>query len=455
MFTSKILKLKIIGLFIACLLMATFTVHGQRNVIWTHGLQETNQAWQQYAAHWETMRPVINTVNQTYTTNTGMAAAATEIRQNLDNQLGSNNTNPNNIGIAHGSAGLALRQIDGTTSANNKRFGGFITLGTPHHGLHFADAKVNGELTAYTADATSKLKSSALAFYTPSVTTNGKTWNTNKFRDYANNFANQYLGTNQTATDLQTNSSFITNLPSRTANSKPMINVYGNELSKSQWRLMSSFETKPYTLGLNTVGVEDVLTAANKMENRYAVSIVLHSAITIVFATTTVATAIGLSTVAPGVGALVARIWLVLGVVSTIDMAIVTVEAIRAKNWFRDADTKWKKLTGAIRTQTSSYTYTGMSQYCLNQIAQNGWGWYYGSSQNQQNCWGSPVTYTFTQHINEVSDGLVPKSSTELPFAVSLQAQEANHFELYNHPSVGTRFDQIFAGQHGTFFFIP
>jgi hypothetical protein len=461
MLTSKILKLKIVGLSVACLLIMTFTAHGQRNVIWTHGLQETNQAWQQYASHWETMRPVINTVNETYTTNLGMAAAATEITQDLDNQLGSTNTNPNNIGIAHGSAGLAFRQIDGTTSANNKRFGGFITMGTPNHGMYFANAKANGDLAAYTADAADKLALTQLMMSTPTVTTNGKTWSSIDFQNYANNFANQYIGNNQTATDLRTNSSFLANLPSNFTTGKPTINIYGSELAKSQWRLMSSFETKPYSLGLNTTGVEDVLTAANKMENLYRNRIILFSALTVVAVVGTVMAAAAtvaafFSPVAP-LGAVAAGALLTGGGgLFTTAAAISLADVIKARNWFRDADTKWKRLTGAIRTQTSSYTYTGMSQYCLNQIAQNGWGWYYGNSQNQQTCWsGAPITYTFTQHINEVGDGLVPKSSTILPFAASLQAQGTNHFELYNHPSVEARFNEIFIGTHGVFFSIP
>lgn len=363
-----------------------------------------------------------------------------------------------------GTAGLALRHIDATTAANNKRFGGFITLGTPQDGLFLSDATINGDLTAYQADADQLDVTNYYNIpFSPTVTVNGKNWKIDYLGDYAKNFHEAYItspsNVNQTAIDIRTNSSFISNLPSSI--NKPMINIYGNELTKSQWRTMSSHENRPHTLNLDEQGVEDVLMAANQLDIAYRNRIILFSGVTLVCAVGTIVTAaatigaaIAVPPAAPGV--------VFAGLLVTTASTAVTVAAIgsishavRVRNWLRDSETKWKRLIGAIRTQTSTYTYTGMSQFCIDQIAQFGWGWYYGNSANQQLCYGNPTTVTFTQFINEQSDGVVPKSSTQLANATSLEAFGANHFELYNHPSVKDRFTQIFGGAYGNFFFIP
>lgn len=442
---SNISKYSILKAGFICLFsLLVVMIYGQRNVIWAHGLQETNQAWQLYATHFETIHTSINTVNESYTSNNGMVNAANEIKQDLDNQLGSGNTNINNIGIAHGTAGLAYRQIDGTTSTTNKRFGGFITMGTPHKGVYFADAQVNGDLAAYTIDANDKLKLNA------AYLKNGQIWTDTDLANYGQTFASQHLGTNPTSIDLLTNSSFLNNLSS--SFSKPVINIYGNENAKSQWRLFSSFEEKPYTLSLDAQGNNNILEAANDIEAKYKSTVTVASISLIMIAVTFSA---GIYYSVPlGTAAVIVSI--------TYGTTLATIysfklgKAIKGRNWFRDAEKKWKHLNGAIRTQTYTYTFNGIAQNCLNQINQYGWGWYYGNPQNQQGCY-TTTTVNGIQHINEKGDGLIPYSSTLLPpnpNIISLEVAGANHFELYNHASVRQRLNEIFIGQHGPFFLI-
>lgn len=447
---KSVLKIGLILLF--C--VNYFIVNGQRNLIYTHGLQETNQAWQVYTSHFESIHNSINTVNESYTTTNGLVSAANEIKQDLDNQLGTNNTNPNNIGIAHSTAGLAYRHIDGTTSSNNKRFGGFITVGTPYEGVYFADAQNNGDLAAYTTDANDKLELAT------SYIVNNQIWTDVGMANYGQSFASQYLGTtsSQTNVDLRTNSTFLNNLPATF--SRPVISINGSENAKAQWRLLSSFEQKPYLLALDNLGSEDVLTAANGIEQSYKGAIITSSvniaiAVTVLAAGVYVGVAVAAATGAINAFYLGTGIGLLGGgIIGGSDIRRLA-KAIKGRNWFRDAETKWKNLTGAIRTQTYSYSYFGMTQACLNNIAQFGWGWYYGSPANQANCWSNVTTVVGTQYINEASDGLIPKSSTLIPNSnnlTSLEALGANHFELYNHPSVKARFEEAYLGTHGTFF---
>ena len=434
------------------LIVINFTsLNAQRNIIWTHGLAETSAAWQRYVNDWnwggKYPTTAINNVNTFHHNNNGMVNTANDVKGVIDFELGINNTNPNNIGIAQGVAGLAYRHIDGTTSSNNKRFGGFITLGTSQNGVHFLDAIQDGDLLAYHNDANNKLTGIGNA---DNFSLNGKIWDLDDFRNAAENFALQHFSSNLTGsnfngttTDLTSSSNFISNLPSNY--SKPTISIYGNENADSKWRLLSSLDETPHSLGLNSVGGEDWLIAAKKMKRRYGRRVAAHVGIGILL--------VGVTAAATEVGGVVG---LAGGGYLIYEFSIQPIsQAIKARNWFNDVDTKWRKLTGAIRTQVNSYTYNGMTQACLNNIVQYGWGWYYGSPQNQANCWANITTVISTQYINEIDDGLIPKSLTEMPNATnvtSLEATGANHFELYNHPGVSLRFDQAFNGQHDPFF---
>lgn len=447
---SKFLKFKI---FIFLIFICSSNVNAQRNLVWAHGLKENTQAWQKYIDEWGwgTKYPSTptNHVNKAYNSSSGLVGAAAEVQLDLDTELGSNFNNPNNIAIGHSTGSLAFRHIDGTTNTNDKRFGGIISIGTSHHGLNFADAINNGDLQAFHSDALDKVKS---LYFSTTFTEFGKTWTHNDFRLAAKDFAWSYMSssttgsTNATTLDLETNSSFMSNLPS--SFSKPSISIYGNEQNKSFWRMLSSQDKKPYSLGLNSLGGEEWMRAAIRMENRYNNAIYSHIALL----------GVALATVVPAtIAALVPGNILGLAFAITNYAVIIytpihIANARKGRNWFRDVESKWRRLMGAVRTQTYTYTYSGMSQYCLAQIAQFGWGWYYGNSANQQLCYGNPITITGTQFVNESSDGLVPFSSTQLPFTTSLEATGANHFELYNHPGVSDAFNQIFTGQHGAFF---
>ncbi len=54
-----------------------------------------------------------------------------------------------------------------------------------------------------------------------------------------------------------------------------------------------------------------------------------------------------------------------------------------------------------------------------------------------------PATMSVVNYTNEADDDLTLVSITQLTFATSLAAEGANHSEIYNHPSVPSRFDEV------------
>jgi len=132
------------------------TVYAQqnRNVVWVHGLGDNLSAWQHYATVFTNERK-INSQRQSYTTSQGLSTAAAQLRNSVTT------TTPTNLGIGHSMGGVMIREVDRITAANDKRFGGFITVASPNYGAPVI-SNVNAAHAAV-ATATNRLLSGPIA----------------------------------------------------------------------------------------------------------------------------------------------------------------------------------------------------------------------------------------------------------------------------------------------------
>lgn len=139
---------RIVNITLALLLLTPLTSGAQgsnekanptyRNVFWVHGLQGDAGSLKTMSDYF-TARYKINSYHLSYTSNRGIVYAADQL-----NGLGFEEQE-DDIVIAHSMGGLVSRQHQKQASVS-KRFGGLITLGTPHKGAEFANSFDNGRL---------------------------------------------------------------------------------------------------------------------------------------------------------------------------------------------------------------------------------------------------------------------------------------------------------------------
>ena len=211
----------------------------ERNVIWVHGLDGSESSWAYYESIFSEERE-INSHRETYNTSVGIDHTANQVIGTIDNDLGAQATHPRNIAIGHSMGGLTIRDIDRLTG-NNKRFGGLITVASPHYGAPIANSILDGSLESAAENACEKISAGPIAEYITLP------WN------FAGNMNNDilcnYFIDNESVQDIQGNSSVNSDLRvgSSTINAinshnttTPTICIYAEEETPVHWRMFSS-----------------------------------------------------------------------------------------------------------------------------------------------------------------------------------------------------------------------
>ncbi|MDR0295681.1 MAG: alpha/beta hydrolase [Prevotellaceae bacterium] len=134
------------------------TVYAQqnRNVIWVHGLGDNSLAWKHYADIFAAERRIYSH-RESFKTSSGLDSAAIHLKAFVTS------TAPTNLGIGHSMGGLMIREVDRTTSANDKRFGGFITVASPNYGAPVSDNILKGAQDAMIETAVKRLAAGFIA----------------------------------------------------------------------------------------------------------------------------------------------------------------------------------------------------------------------------------------------------------------------------------------------------
>ncbi|MFA5649408.1 MAG: hypothetical protein WC951_14035 [Bacteroidales bacterium] len=111
-----------------------------RNVFWIHGMQGDAGSLKTMSDYFSA-RYKINSYHPSYLSNRGILYGADQL-----NGFGFEEQE-NDIVIAHSMGGLVSRQHQ-KQAVTSKRFGGLITLATPHKGAEFANSFDNGKIAA-------------------------------------------------------------------------------------------------------------------------------------------------------------------------------------------------------------------------------------------------------------------------------------------------------------------
>ncbi len=138
---KKILKTSLT--IITCFL--TLASFGQKQVHLLHGMGGAADSFGTLNEKLESC-PGLNTTYGTYTSNNGLEAYKADLIPVLE----SVNAGSEDIAICHSFGGLVARSLD---QDNANYFGGYITIGTSHHGAYLANAAENGHLQNFLENA--------------------------------------------------------------------------------------------------------------------------------------------------------------------------------------------------------------------------------------------------------------------------------------------------------------
>ncbi len=441
----------LITIFAATMFFHSYDMVGQvqdpRNVLWGHGLNRTSTAWDLYAAHFQNTR-VLASANTSYTTDNGMIPAKASYRHEYTQLLGVlESVEGRNIGIAQDIGGLVDRDLDQSLLPAEQLHGGYISIGTPHAGMEFANSYIQGKVQDFTNDACNKLTDGIAAFTTVNFSGAFSGFEPVDICNLAQSYADSHYN-NSTAQDIQEGSNYIGNLLAQNPTSTPKANISGSENSPVHWRFLSSITVKPFELQLDETE-ESLVEGINSLREDYRVRGKRRTnggiLWTFVIAPLAFTGAIG-STVngdpVPGfVGGIAA-------LVAGIDKFSDATKLKRAKRWIDDSESKWGELIGTSVFQTISYTTTEF--VCDELISEN----LSYTLLLDLDCWEEIVNNT-TVAVQLKNDGLLTEDATlfaQLPPGCNFVADEANHEQLVNHPNVKQHLNTILDGNCNLFF---
>jgi hypothetical protein len=113
----------------------------RRTVFWTHGIEGDVQSMKAlrdyFAANYK-----INSIHNSYPSNRGFSYAANQVAGWI---IGTQRTD--DIAVAHSMGGVVMRQF--YKDYPNRRFGGLITIDSPHLGAEFASSFDNGKIVQF------------------------------------------------------------------------------------------------------------------------------------------------------------------------------------------------------------------------------------------------------------------------------------------------------------------
>lgn len=416
-------------------LAITLSSKAQRNVVWVHGLGGTSASWEHYKALFDQERN-INSLKTSYNTSNGIDLAANEVVVSMNNFLGNDNKNAQNLGIGHSMGGVMIRDVDKMYSNNGKYFGGIITVATPNNGAPIANSLINGDVQSAAQDAANKLTDGPVSQILPlpwgilsNLTTDVLS---NKF--ITNDLVQSLWGSPTTNAELMVGSDKMNSINSYYS-TIPKIAVLAEETSPVHWRL---FSTQMY--GEDQTFVQTVNSARNVYNGFYVYNTSL-AIVSCIF------------------GFFSPAVWAV-----TAASTYRATQWVKGRNWIDDSENVWSSLIKTSRIEQQPYViedwvpcdpqYPLQSTSLLKNAPEDCYEWVWRTVYRDVS-------------VNYPSDGFLPIYSQELQGVTASSGNRyyivgANHVEvrdmsnstLNGAQNDGTKlkFNQIFDRYPGDFF---
>ncbi len=427
-----------------------------RNAVYFYGLGKTQNESKAYGDKFAAERKFISRTNlNNYVTRqtdpTGMQRVADDAYNGALTALGTQSTDPNNIAIGHDIGGLIARSIH---KNHPGMFGGFILTGTPNQDMVIVSNYINGRIQSEFTQTGLRFAGDVKAVFN----FDGNNFGELAIADIPLRWAQRQFGSNpanvfSSVSDVQNrNTSFMRGLAD--AAPIPKITIRGNENDPAVWRYFSSINgraigaaTEGSILGSDEDLVNLVNTTITKSKNDADIAALTGTL-------KVIGVVVGFFFNPFSLGAVIAGGSALLNPVADFR----TVNRLADKiGWLQDSRLIWNKLIGADREEIVTITNIGgMTAACTNGINANGWQWYWQtlSQEERTRCWINEVRQVRVS-ISEPSDGLLHETTQKLSNLAEdqqLEAAEANHEELLNHPRVTERYNQIWEGEINAYF---
>lgn len=391
-----------------------------RNVIWVHGLGESQFTWDIYENLFETERRM-TAISEDYPDFNGLTVAANNVVSDIDGAFGFNGArDDDNMAIGHSMGGIVCREVDRTRTGFNQRFGGYITVGSPNDGAAVVNALQNGDGVTGMTDACNRMTAGPLSEISLLIFNVGG-WAHNVFCSVLlddlleDNFGPNGFNT-ASHNDLRVGSPRM-NAINNANTGTPRISIFGNENSPVHWRLLSS-------LNSNNANDTDFVVVANLFRGIYNAMFILRTS----------------QAVVSGIfGFFNPSAWFL--------TALRSWQAIqwkKGRDWLDDSEEIWEGLIGCIHPET--VTTTQWFNMCDPLTTDPMWLQYCQSiycPNMPWDCWQQTTTTT-TIMVNETTDGLFCEDAQIIDGTGSMfryEARGVNHNEETNTTFQNTQFN--------------
>ncbi|MGF1636802.1 MAG: esterase/lipase family protein, partial [Cyclobacteriaceae bacterium] len=355
--------MKLLTILLACL-MVSGNLIAQRDVIWQHGLSDSDAFWRNYAAEFEGTRNIRST-NVRFNSENGV--------RNMANLVAAGTPNgANNIGIGHSMGGVVLREVQNQINPNH--VGGIITVGSPLNGARISNTMTNGEFRGYISHGINELTKGparevfGISYIILRVGTRAFTGRALQeiLLDevgFDNLILNEFG--NASSNDLAENSAYMNQARNYNMNI-PRISIFGNENSPVHYRLAST------TIGQPDNHFPDIIRQSRGVYNAFYIK--------------NVATFFNIINISKAAGWKAGRDYLDNG-----------------------SEKGWNNLTGATRVERRQSCFEdwvcGDDYSCFQNIVT-----YEDYLECEELCY-TTICRTITQHYNQPSDGLLHQST--------------------------------------------
>lgn len=412
-------------IFVYCFIFSSFILFAQdRNVIWVHGFLGNQGSWEVYDDLFATDRQMTGfrmEYSDNFNDKRGILIAAGDLFGDINTVLGADATNPQNIAVCHSMGGLVSREIERQLSiqGQTQRFGGYVTVATPHHGAALASAVLNGNADAYAVNACNELLAGPINIFTVQGYTPSDVCNI--FGGFFNPLkagGNALL--QQTLVDMSPNSSKLNQLNTFSATSTmPRIMITGEESSPKHFRLISTFTTM--TNDVKDMDDQMFPNVMTTMRGNYVSSRNFNTALSVAFASFSRLKRFGF------------------GYLSSY-LNFRATQWQRGVTWMDNSENQWDAMIGCVNTSTVTTTQQiYLAQTCNDNYSYGSTAWQNcilqncpGNSVNVYNCYQTN-TITSTVVVRQPSDAVVCRDNQELAGAATIiRAENVNHFEERN-----------------------
>ena len=324
-------------------------------------------------------------------------------------------------------------------------FGGYITVGTPHHGVKLVNSYQNGNLRDWFDDGCKQIVQDPVnALTAVIVVTTGQAWAGGILSSVGSSILGNVVcnvGYNriedgldmftapQTLDDLKVGS---TTIQLQSQSDKYRINIYGNEESPVHWRFLSSLKeaNRPVDIPHNNYVARDGELGQTVNTVQGIFNVVGYASLTY-------------SIIAGIMG----------NYVHVIPYANLGLQTLQGSAWLNKSESSWNDLIGANDTYPVGITQVNMF-LCGDQLRELSQTWHedglndYLAQRNalyaNPDCWQTiNVTKSIANH--KISDGLVPELSAKIDASTChLGILETNHQEEVHHPEAEEMYEKIF-----------